>query len=358
MNNSFLLVAVHSGPYLSIEPLEAALPGGKATFLVEGISKQTRANDNLPYLDMNKVEERWGHLNQFMEQTGVTAVICSTSENVTDIDVENLASSTASRMGIPVFVVEDFSGNYRDSCQLRLDGLFVEDQYTADIHSARGIDPAAVFATGNPRYSGLKDVDSKSRRLHTRAALGLTDESVMLWAGQPDDRNSFLALERVLGRCRALKATLLFRAHPRDPLYVSGEYRSLLDSNGLRTIDVTSYPDNWGLYCAADLLVTQFSSAGVEASHLGTPALFVLFDDIGKQYLREHKGYETLPWCDGSSSFLIEHGDDVSDMINDALFNSESRSEVVKSFQNQFGVSEDCPKTIVGHIFELVGETV
>ena len=355
--SSFLLAAVHTGPYLSVQPLEVALTPLKYTFLVDGVSKMKRERQDLPYMDMEEIKMRWGNLERFMDKAGITAVIRSTSENVTDIDVENLASSSAGRLGIPVFVVEDFTGNYRSTTEQRLDGLFVEDRYTAEIHSARGIDPGAVFATGNPRYSGLKDLDSKYRSQHTRADLGLTDEPVMLWAGQQDDRNSFLALERILGRCRALKATLLFRAHPRDPLYVSGEYRSLIDSNGLRTIDVTSYPDNWGLYCAADLLVTQFSSAGVEASHLGTPALFVLFDDIGKQYLREHKGYETLPWCDGSSSYLVEHEDNLLDVINDALFNSESRSEVVNSFQSQFGVGEDCPKKVVGHIVDLLGAT-
>ena len=131
----------------------------------------------------------------------------------------------------------------------------------------------------------------------------------------------------------------------------------MLAANGLRIIDVSNYQDYQSLYCATDLLVTQFSSAGVEASHLGTPALFVLFDDIGKQYLREHKGYETLPWCDGKSSFLVEREDELLDVINDALFDSESRLDVVTSFQQQFGVREDCANNIAGHIVELVGAT-
>ena len=307
-----------------------------------------------PYMDMEAMKLQWVNLERFMKKAGITAVIRSTSENVTEIDVEHLATDSASRLGIPVFVVEDFAGNYRSTTEQRLGGLFVEDQFTAEIHSARGIDPAAIYTTGNPRYTGLNQVDSKNERQKTRAALGLADEPVMLWTGQLDDLNSYLAWERILDRCRTLEATHLFRAHPRDPMYISGEYQSLLAAKGLKIIDVSTHPDNQGLYCAADLVVTQFSSAGVEASHLGTPALFVLFDDLGKQYLREHKGYDSLPWCDGSSSYFVEHEDDLLDVIGDALFDLESRSEVVTSFQNLFGVNEDCPKNIAKHVVDLM----
>ena len=44
----------------------------------------------------------------------------------------------------------------------------------------------------------------------------------MLWAGQPDHDNSFLALERLIREYSGDSVTLLFRAHPRDEFYLKG----------------------------------------------------------------------------------------------------------------------------------------
>ena len=133
----------------------------------------------------------------------------------------------------------------------------------------------------------------------------------MLWAGQPDGDNSYRSLERILSRFSSPNTVLLFRAHPRDSAYNTGKYATLISNIAPRVLDVSSYPSVIDLYCASDLVITQFSSAGVEASYLGVPALFVLFNDLGKEYLRSFKGYDSLPWCEEGCSFLIEREEDV-----------------------------------------------
>ena len=350
----FLFAAVHQGPYLSIRPLEQALGGGKVAYLVDGVAKAARAKDGLAYLDMDHLEQEWGSLDSLLERSQVKAVIRSTSEDVVGCNVEALASEAADRMGIPVFVVEDFPGNYRASPVQRLDGLFVEDSSMIELHCSRGLNPDIIFSYGNPRYSGLAHLDRQGLRLETRTALGLTDEPVLLWAGQPDGGNSYLAFERLLQGFPSRGAVLLFRAHPRDEAYQNGKYRRLLADAGSKVIDTSAYTNSFGLYCAADLVATQFSSAGVEASHLGTPALFVLFNDLAKEFLRTHKGYDTLPWCNHGSSFLIESEDEVEYVLEQALFDRECRQKVLSNFHRQFGVSKDCPQRIARRILDIV----
>ena len=353
---TFLFAAVHKGPYLSIQPLEQGFGSHRVSYLLDGVSKEERLQQRLPFLDMDQVTDSWQTLEMYMQTTATSAVIRSSSENVGECNVEQLASEAARNLGIPVFVVEDFPGNYVAQPGERLDGLFVEDESLAEIHESRGIDSQVVHVTGNPRYNELKQVDRKARRTESRSALALGPEKAVLWAGGgPDGGNSFRALERLINRFPGEETILLFRAHPRDPDYIGGRYGTLLAQASIKVLDVSEYPDILGLYCAADLVITQFSSAGVEASYLGVPALFVLFDDLGKKYLRTFKGYEVPPWCRGGCAFLIERVDDVDNILRIALFDQSARDQVRANFQQRFGARTNSVQVITRLIQKSLG---
>jgi UDP-N-acetylglucosamine:LPS N-acetylglucosamine transferase len=354
---SVLFTAVHKGPYLSIQPLEEELvPEQQVIYLVEGASRQERLKRRLHYFDLLKIESDWKNLEHFLHSSGIKAVIRSSSENVEERNPEDLASVAASNLGLPVFVVEDFPGNYWFKPNQRLDGLFVEGDSLTTLHQSRGIEPKAIHNTGNPRYDALLHLDTDLIRHTARQALGLSDEPTMLWAGQPDGDNSFQALERILSRFTSPNTVLLFRAHPRDPAYNLGKYTSLMTNTSPRVLDVSSYPNVTDLYCASDLIITQFSSAGVEAGYLGVPALFVLFNDLGKEYLRSLKGYDSLPWCEEGCAFLLEREEEVSNILNTALFNTSSRKHIISGFQSRFGADRDSARLIARQIRAVMGQ--
>jgi hypothetical protein len=352
----FLFVAVHQGPYLSIQPIEPELGARQAFYLVEGVARQERGRKGMPSLDLGQVQREWGNLREFLRKSRVAAVIRSTSEDVPGINVEDLASASAWEAGVPLFVVEDFPGNYWPKSREKLAGLFVEDESLVQLHQSRGTDPRVIHCTGNPRYSALGALDTAKLRSEVRRALGLADERAVLWAGQPDGDNSYHTLARLLERFDRSQVTLLFRAHPRDQSYGAGKYAGLLSRTSMKVLDVSRHPDGLGLYCASDLVVTQFSSAGVEASYLGTPAMFVLFDDLGKQALRSLKGYDTLPWCTEGCSFLVEGVEEVARAMEEALFNASAREQVRSNFRRRFGAGRDSAKVIARRIREIVGE--
>ena len=189
-----------------------------------------------------------------------------------------------------------------------------------------------------------------------RSALGLAQGRFVLWAGQPDGDNSYWTLARLLEGFDRRQVTLLFRAHPREVAYAQGKYHALFAQTSMNVVDVSLHPDALSLYCASDLVVTQFSSAGAEASYLGTPALFVLFDDLGKQYLRSFKGYDRLPWCAGGCSFLVEREEEVAAVMERALFDGAAREQVRASFQRRFGAQEASAEVIAHRILTAVGE--
>ncbi len=351
----FLFAAVHKGPYLSIEPLEAELGTDRIRYLVEGVSKNERSQKGLPYVDMEVVESWWGSLERFLIDTGVKAVIRSSSEDVAERNVEELSSIAAGKADIPVFVIEDFPGNYWPKPDERIDGLFVEDDSMNELYRSRGVDSQIIYASGNLRYNALVGLDRMSRRAETRKSLGLSDEPTVLWAGQPDGDNSYRALDRLLQHFDGTGTSLLFRAHPRDEAYNAGAYSELQANTSMKVVDTSSYPNVLDLYCASDLVVTQFSSAGVEASYLGVPALFVLFKDLGKEYLRTSKGYDSLPWCSNGCAFLIESEMDIKSVMEQALLDADARDQVRSNFQRRFVARADGARIIADRIREAIG---
>jgi len=333
---TILFVAVHKGPYLSIAPLQAEFESKKVLFLVEGPAKEACRAGGQAYWELSKVVQQCGTIDQFLKTQTVQAIITGTSDGLPEGNIEEQAVIAAVDMGISLFVIEDFPGNYRHRPGTKLDGLFVEDEMTRDVHASCGVPPELIYCAGNPRYDGLHAVDREALRVGTRARLALGDEQVILWAGQPEAARSFDAFARLVPCLVQAGVTVLFKAHPRDRLYREGAYRPLL--SGIRQVkDVTDERETAGLCCAADLVITQFSSVGVEAGYLGTPALYVLFDDLGKAYLRQHKGYEIVPWVERGCAFAMDSKSEMHNVIVTALFNEEARSQVRDNFSRWYG---------------------
>ena len=324
------------GPYLSIAPLEREFESEKVLFLVEGPAKEARRATGQAYWELSEVVQRSGTIERFLKKEAVQAIIAGTSDGLPEGNIEEQAAVAAREKGIPLFVIEDFPGNYRHRPSARLDGLFVEDETQREWHVSYGVPRDRIHCISNPRYDSLRGVDRDTLRDKTRASLQVVKRRVVLWAGQPDEARSYEALERLLPVLTRQEMALLFKAHPRDRLYREGAYESLLSGLALCR-DVTSEPEMISLCCAADLVVTEFSSVGVEAGYLDTPALYVLFDDLGKAYLRRHKGYDIVPWVKRGCAFVMDSKSEMDDVIATALFNDEARARVRKNFSRWYG---------------------
>ena len=334
VEHAVVFAAVHMGPYQSIAPLEPRLDA-RAVWAVDGIARRHRAGRGEPFVDAAAITEAGG-APRFLEQVGARAVVRSTSDDVEGSNLEDTLSAAAAVRNVPVVIVEDFPGNFHTPRDGRLDALCVETDATAALHAARGVPRARIHVTGNPRYDHLRSVDVAARRAGLRTELGLGSDAVALWIGQPDAGDSFATLEAVLPALRAAKATLLFRAHPRDVAYAEGRYAELLGTAGGAVHDVTAVADVVGLCCAADLVVTQFSSVAVEAGYLGTPALFVLLPDLGGAYIRKGKGYAIPPWCKENCAFLLDDVKMAADVVSRALYDPVAREAVRVNFARRY----------------------
>jgi hypothetical protein len=351
MSGAIVFTAVHMGPYQSIAPLEARV-GVPAVWAVDGIARRSRAARGEPFADSNAIEQAGGAA-AFLERADARAVVRSTSEDVDGVNLEDALAAGAASGDIAVVAVEDFPGNYRPVSGARLDVLCVETEATAALHRDRGVASETIHVTGNPRYDELRTIDTAVRRRAVREELGLGQEAVALWVGQPDAEDSFHTLEAILPALRAARATLLFRAHPRDTAYAKDRYTGLLAGAGLTVRDLTRVSDVNGLCCAADLVVTQFSSVAVEAGYLGTPALFVLLPGLGGAYIRKRKGYAIPPWCKEKCAFFLDDAKMAAVVVDGAMHDSDAREAVRANFARRYTTRPPSADTVAALITQL-----
>ena len=131
-----------------------------------------------------------------------------------------------------------------------------------------------VVETGLPRNDALLAPGVTDRRDAVRTALGLRPDALaVLYA--PTWRDDFaMTVELDLDAVHAAlgdRVSLLVRAHG-----LTADRTVIAESPG--AIDVTRWPDISDLYLAADVLVTDYSSAMVDFAVTGKPQLFYTYD--------------------------------------------------------------------------------
>ncbi|MDR1711099.1 MAG: CDP-glycerol glycerophosphotransferase family protein [Propionibacteriaceae bacterium] len=127
------------------------------------------------------------------------------------------------------------------------------------------VPPAKLLATGLPR-NDVFFTDTAAIAAATRRKLGLGDEAIVLYAPTWRDANSHPTLS-VPQLVEALETRFgkpfrcLYRGHP----------RAFTPRPAGAALDVTGYPDMQELLCAADVLVTDYSSSIWDFSLTGKP---------------------------------------------------------------------------------------
>ncbi len=334
---TILIVAINLGPYQTVQALESAMTDTRVLYLVEGPARVHRKSNGLHFYDLSDIKSKWCTIEHFLRDSGVTNIIRSSSETSNKLNLEILTSISANKLNIPVYVIEDFPGNYHHIYEEHIERLFIEQESLIALHEGRGVDPSIIKVVSNPRYHNMLKYDVAQYRKQGISNLQLGPEPHIMWCGQPDCSNSFKTLSRIIEYYNTKEVTILFRAHPQDDLYNSGYYGPLLNNSSINIIDVSTYDNIIELYCASKIVMTQFSSTAVEASYLGIPAVFVLFRDIGKPYLKRLKGYDTIPYTLNECSFHIELEEDIQTTLDNAIYDETYRDIILNNFNDHYG---------------------
>ena len=131
-----------------------------------------------------------------------------------------------------------------------------------------------ILETGYPRNDLLSSPDRDAIRDRVRAALGIAPGArAILYAPTWRDDDTFSLELDVGGLLEQLGDghVLLLRAHQIVADTVAADRRPGL-------LDVSAYPDNRELYLAADVLITDYSSAMFDFAVTGKPILLFTYD--------------------------------------------------------------------------------
>lgn len=268
---------------------------------------------------------------------GARTLVCGTSDSAQGRAVESAARRGARSAGLRIVALEDFPGNYWDVDGGAADVVVAESEACAAHYRALLRERCPdIWVVPAPRYDALR---RRSRELRERYAGRARLPRRVLWAGQPETADAVATLRRVLPALERLGVGLLFRAHPRDEGLARGDYRWLLGraATGAGDVrDVTALALEDCLTLAPGLVLTQFSSIGVEAGFHGIPAVNLLYADAGARSLREKKGLSAPPWCASGASFLLREPGGEYELLRLALDDERARADAIAAFDRYF----------------------
>ena len=231
------------------------------------------------------------------------------------------------------------AGNRRFFTQLRQDvgkwdALISPNPFSTEIFRRAFDYEGRILETGYPRNDLLLSPAAPELRKAARAALGVPDEArAVLYAPTWRDSWSFdlqldiAALARRLGETHAL----LLRPHPHSTVEWEGQ-------RGSSAIDVSAHRDIRELYLAADVLLTDYSSAMFDFAITHKPMLFFTYDldeyrDVTRGFYLDFESEAPGP--------LLTTTDEVADALENLESVSAHYASSYAAFRDRFCALED-----------------
>ncbi len=289
-------------------------------------------------VDINPTHEN--EMHEILSPGRYHGLVIGTSDSHAGRKFESKVVGVANNTGIPVIAIEDYPGNYRPAEGACADVVVVESEFGRSLVLDRwATDQPDVWVCNSARYDVLRQ-RSKQLRQYVSKRWCADSARWLLWAGQPESEDGLETLKRFLPTLAARDVKLLFKAHPRDAGYLAGAYQDLLVRTGIDYVDITASDLDAAMEYAPQVVLTQFSSVGVEAGFYGIPSVNILYPDVGGKRLSVKKGYNIPPWTQQGAAFSITAVAGQEEVLNAALNDDVARASSIRKFDAYFSVSE------------------
>jgi len=294
-------------------------------------------------------DEFWGEL---FTEANPDLLLVGTSDTARGRRIESAARRAAVHGGVPVAAIEDFPGNYYDLPDAPAGLVAVESEFCRALNARKfGARCPQIVVVPPARYDPYRARHAELRRATAaRWKQGAGTSEFVLWAGQPETSDAVCTLKALMPALAAEKASVLFKAHPRDAGYRDGVYPKLFDDAGVPFRDVTLQSVEDALALAPRLVLTQFSSVAVEAGFYGVPSLHVLLANAGGTRLHQKKGYSVPPLCLAGGAAHATEETMLATMLHNALRDENLRARLIGCFDDYFGTGEPTTPRLVKYL--------
>jgi CDP-glycerol glycerophosphotransferase len=234
----------------------------------------------------------------------------------------------------------------------RWDFLLSQNPFSTEIFRSAFRYEGEILETGYPRNDVLNSPQRDELRARIRAQLGAVEgQTVVLYAptwrdNLVDERGDLgFALQLDVGRLTAELGEnhlLLVRTHH----FIGAQLGGL----GARARDVSAYPDIRDLYLAADVLITDYSSAMFDFAVTGRPIVFFVYDLVA--YRDEVRGFY-FDLEDVAPGPLCATTDEVIEVLRDVDAIHASNADRYRLFRARFCPFDDGRATqrVVDRVF-------
>ncbi len=283
-------------------------------------------------------------------------LIVGTSDSHAGRSTESAARRAARDAHLRIAAIEDFPGNHYSVPDAEADLVIVESAAARDICAARlGAIAPRIEIANLARYDSYRaQLGALRARTSSQWMERAGERYRVLWAGQPDTDDCVRTLRTLAPHLRARNVELLFKAHPRDSGYATGDYARTLEAAGVSYVDLTSASQDEALAWAPDLVVTQFSSLSIEAGFYGIPSLWLLLPDAGGARLAASKGYRVPPLIAAGAGALASTPADIPEALGRALADATWRTQTIRLFDAYWKVGELAAPRLVERLLRFV----
>ncbi|HDR06478.1 MAG TPA: hypothetical protein ENN88_02480, partial [Candidatus Coatesbacteria bacterium] len=194
--------------------------------------------------------------------------------------------------------------------RLTADRMAVSGEYTAEIYARGGAPKERLVVTGQPSLDRLVEYRRGAARLPGKAA-GADDSLLLVVITQPPDvalteetRRDMLA-GAFLAAAQIPRLRVVVKPHPRESL--SDLKLTVALAGGAPEAVLSKRAELYSLLAACDVVLTAFSTVGVEALYLGRPVICY----------KPYDGPAVLPYVDSRAVLCAKSPEEVAARVEE-----------------------------------------
>ena len=280
----------------------------------------------LPFPTLSEPKQLLTAARSLLEQIEPDMILSGVSGPDSGVDEALLAAG--GQQGIPRYALQSFWGDINDSLGEVAETFFVLDRQAARLTRRRY--PVRTIPIGSLRHADYATFDIPGMRRLRRKQLGLDSRQRLVGVfGQPlGDRPGYLeTLHHLAAKLAAFPPciTLLYRPHPKETDAQRDRTLTILRLAGL-TVHLDSEPLAEPSLCACDLVVSAFSSCGLDALYLNAlspqplnSVLYLLFNPDLRDWYHSYTRLSDIPPVSAGMALLCSEPDELASTLQYAM---------------------------------------